>query len=521
MNWIKRFFFLILIVALIVALIALVVGRFGSTGEGGSSLLSVIVPTPEPTPPVHLAAVLTAEELASLDCTLLESLDLTGSTCYEAIERFQREHPAVELRYAVVLTDGETTLNVEPDAQTLTLSGDGMLQSLAENAAWLPALTEIQIEADSASAAQADAVREAFPNAAVSYSCHLLGELYPYDQSSLRLEGLRAADLDRLVGDLVRFERLERVELPQENNELSLQDALSLQQRCPSVQLDYQVSLFGEPVSLSAERLEYEEKELGADWQEQLRALLPSMTKLQYLKLDNCRCEGEAISNETLAQLRDDFPDIKVVWRVFFGNYHCLTDTEMIWATGSSVNDNTAPVLQYCTDVKYMDLGHSLITNVDFARNMPNLEVLVLAITWVQDISALASCPNLEYLELFTTRVTDFSPLASCTHLQHLNISHSVNADNLPVHGIDISCLYSLPELKRFYCTMSYISDAQKVSMIAQHPDCEIDFSWEDPAEGPWRFDENGEPNERYALLREQFNYDSLQQSGKTWSLYG
>ena len=30
----------------------------------------------------------------------------------------------------------------------------------------------------------------------------------------------------------------------------------------------------------------------------QLRALLPYMTKLQYLKLDNCRCEGEAISTE-------------------------------------------------------------------------------------------------------------------------------------------------------------------------------------------------------------------------------
>ena len=516
MNWIKRFLFLVLLVALIVLLI----GRFASNGDG-EPLLQQIVPTPEPTPPVELTAVLSAEELAALDCSMLQKLDLTGSTCYEAIERFHREHPAVELRYAIVLSGGDSSLFVAPDTHALTLAGDALLSSLAENAAWLPALTLIEIEPDSASAGQVDAVKAAFPEATVNYRQHLRGELYPYDLQTLTLKGVTAGELSALAEELKAFPALESVELPQEENDLSLQDALALAEICPQIKLNYQVSLFGQNISLSEERLEFENLEIGSEGLNELRALLPYMKKLQVLKLDDCTINGTRIDNETLAALRDDFPGIKVVWRVYFGNYHTLTDTEMIWATGGSVNDATAQVLQYCTDVKYMDLGHSLITNVDFVRNMPDLEVLVLAISWVTRIDALSSCQNLEYLELFSTRVTDFSPLASCTHLQHLNISHSVNENNMTVPSTDISCLYDLPELKRFYCTMSYVPEAQKAEMIARHPDCEIDFSWEDPAEGPWRFDADGKPNERYALLREQFNYDSLQQSGKTWSLYG
>lgn len=514
MNWIKRLLFF----ALIVTLIVLLIGRFAPNGD---ELLSHIIPTPEPTPPVTLTEVLSAEELAALDCSVLETLDLTGSTCYEAIERFHREHPTVELRYAIVLNGGASPFFVEPDAQTLTLAGDALLTSLVENAAWLPALREIEIEPDSASAGQVDAVREAFPNATVDYCLHLRGELYPYDLQTLTLKGVTAAELSALAEELKAFSSLESVELPQADNELTLQDALALTELCPQVKLNYQISLFGQSVSLNEERLEFEKLEIGGEGLSELRALLPYMKKLQYLKLDDCTVNGARIDNETLAALRDEFPSIKVVWRVYFGNYHTLTDTEMIWATGSSVNDDTAPVLQYCTDVKYMDLGHSLITNVDFVRSMPDLEVLVLAISWVTRIDALSSCSKLEYLELFSTRVTDFSPLAACTHLQHLNISHSVDANNKTVSSTDISSLYDLSELKRFYCTMCYVPEAQKAEMIARHPDCEIDFSWEDPAEGPWRFDKDGKPNERYALLREQFNYDSLQQSGKTWSLYG
>ncbi len=474
------------------------------------------------TPPVDLTAVLSAPQLEALDASALQRLDLTGSRCYEAIEAFQKQHENVELIYAIVIDgDGEALL-LAPDTETLQIDDPSYLPSLTDNAAWLPKLTEITVEADCAESDDVDALKAAFPDAAVNYSLSLLGELYPYDIEELTLTGLDADSLRELMPELQRFTHLHALSIPQSENALSLDDALLLSEQFEAVRLDYQIELFGQSVSLDAETMEFENLDIGNDGVEELRTMLPYFKNLRCLKLDNC-----GIDNEVMEKLRDDNPQIQVVWRVFFGNYHCLTDTEMIWATGGSVNDNTAGVLKYCTEVKYLDLGHSLITHADFLRYMPKLEVAILAITWLEDISPIASCPNLEYLELFSSRVSDLSPLAECTHLQHLNISCQRNGDNVPIGPTDISSLYDLPELKRFYCTMSYVPEAQQNEIRERHPDCEFEFRWVDPAEGHWRFKDglnNNVPEnrvERYALLYEQFGYATLQQSGKTWSLYG
>ncbi len=465
--------------------------------------------------PRELKAVVSEEELRGLDLEGVTRLDLTGSNCYAAIEALKREHPEIDVVYAVIVNGGGDALELAPDTKSLHITDASYLSSLEDNASWLPELTAISLETDIAEPAEIEALKEAYPDSAVSYSMTLNGMQYPYDIEEIRLTGLDADALNALLPELARFTCLRSVSIPEADNAISAEEALDAAKKNPLITLDYEIELFGQTVSLASERLEFENEDIGNEGVEELRAVLPSFKNLQYLKLDSC-----GIDNETMAQLRDDFPDIKVVWRVFFGEYHCLTDTEMIWATGGTVNDSTVGVLKYCTDVKYLDLGHALMTHVDFLAYMPKLEVAILAISWVEDIGPIANCPNLEYLELFSTRVMDFTPLASCTHLQHLNISHSWNANNETIGPRDISPLYDLPELKRFYCTMSYVPEEQQQIMQERHPDCECNFKWEDPAEGPWRFDENGDRNERYALLCEQFGYDTYQQSGKTWSLY-
>ena len=471
---------------------------------------------PPATPPVELKAILTAEELRAMDTSSLLRLDLTGSRCYEAIEEFRQQHPDVALSYAIVIDGNGDPLYLSPDTDTLQVNDASYLASLAENVIWLPRLNSISIESDIADSAAVDALHEAAPDCRIDYSLHLMDELYPYDIDELTLTGLNSATLQELLPQLSRFTHLTAVNIPQAENDLSLEDAMTLAEQSDVIRLDFQTELFGQPISLDAETLEYENEDIGNEGVDELRAILPYLKNLRYLKLDNC-----GVDDETMEKLRDDFPQVKVVWRVFFGSYHCLTDTEMIWATGGSVNDSTCGVLKYCTDVKYLDLGHTLMTKVDFLSYMPKLEVAILAISWVSDIGPIANCPNLEYLELFSTRVTDLSPLASCTHLQHLNVSHSVDSKNNTVGPTDISALYDLLELKRFYCTMSYVPEEQQKEMIERHPDCECEFRWVDPAEGAWRFDENGDRNERYSLLCEQFGYDTYQQSGKIWSLYG
>ena len=475
-------------------------------------------------PPVELNAVMSAEELRELDTSALQRLDLTGSTCYEEIEDFMAAHPDIEVTYAILLDGEGGTISIDPKSDSLTLVGDTHLPSLTENVKWLPRLRSVSIATDTAEASLVDALHEAAPDCSINYNMVLLEKEYPYDTEEITLNGLYAEKVDRLLADLQKFSHLTMLHIPREENDIALEDVLKIGEQNEQLNLDYQFELFGMTVSLDADRLEYENQSIGKEGVEELRALLPAMKNLQYLKLDSCD-----IDNDTLAALRDDFPDIKVVWRVYFGNYHCLTDTEMIWATGGSVNDGSAGVLKYCTDVKYLDLGHSLITHADFLNYMPKLEVAILAISWLEDIGPIANCPDLEYLELFSTRVSDLSPLASCTHLQHLNVSCQRNVNNVAIGPRDISCLVdALPELKRFYCTMAFVPASQQEEMKQNHPDCECEFGNVDPTKGFWRFKDgnylNDDPsnrNERYALLCEQFGYDTLQQSGKMWSLYG
>ena len=478
-------------------------------------LSSVPSSRPTPTPEIHLedslTAVFTEEEMALLDFyPNLRTLDLSGSRCYDAILAYMAAHPEVRTTYSVELQGNSSSVEIKNTDDSVTLDDSSYIDSLVLFSAYLPNLQHIQLSEQAVDADRLSRLREVYPEAQINYEVSILGTQYASDTTELDLTALTPADIDTVIPALQKLYQLDTVSLSGEGSEsgLTSADVSRLSAACPNVSFQYRFVLFGQEFSTADERIELVNADIGNEGVDQIRAILPSMSQLNYLLLDDC-----GVDDEVMAQLRDDYPDIKVVWRVHFGKYHCLTDTEMIWATGGTVNDTTSVPLKYCTDVKYLDMGHDLMTRIDFVRYMPKLEVAIFAISWVADISPLADCPNLEYLEIFSSEVTDISPLANCTHLQHLNIS------NLPAVR-DISCLYNLTELKRLYCTMSYIPADQQAEIRELLPDCEFEFGWVDPAEGAWRFTADGERNERYKLLCEQFGYDTYQQSGVTWSLY-
>ena len=511
MSWGKR----IILIVLVILLAGVVFLR--NSGQSQTPSVSEATPSPEALVEEHpesISAVMSASELKALDTDGLKTLDLSGSTCYDAILEFIAAHPKIHVTYTVALNGNGGELTVTGADTSLSLPDGSYIESLASQAAYLPALRDFTLPNDTASAEQLDALRAAFPDATIHYLVSLLGKTYPYDVEAIDLSALTPEQLDSAILGVQQLPYLAQVELMNENGEsaLSISDAAKLAEACPGVNFNYYFELFGKQLSTADETLEFENEKIGNEGVAQIREVLPFMTNLTYLKLDSC-----GVDNEVMAELRDDYPDIKVVWRVFFGEYNCLTDTEWIWATGS-VTDGISGPLKYCTDVKYIDMGHNCITNIDFVNYMPKLEVAVFAITWVTSVEPLANCPDLEYLEIFSSRVSDLSPLANCTHLKHLNISHLTDRNDATLSVTDISSLYDLPEIERFYCTMSHVPQEQQDEMIARHPDCEFEFGWVDPAEGAWRFDENGERNERYALLCEQFGYDTFQQSGKIWS---
>jgi len=240
--------------------------------------------------------------------------------------------------------------------------------------------------------------------------------------------------------------------------------------------------------------------------------------------MDSC-----GVENENMAAIRDALPETEVVWRVDFGGkYTARTNEIRILASFGGVTNADNERLKYFTKLKYLDLGHNeAITDLSFVRYMPDLEVLIIAMNPLGDLTPLADCEKLEYLELFYSNTDDLSPLANVKSLKHLNVGHCYKLTDIsPIYGLD---------LERFYLgTFTFCPvPAEQVDRYRElHPDCEVDNTQWESSEGAWRLGANlqGEALEwykqqpyyredrryyapRYALLRDQMGYDGLRYS--------
>lgn len=446
-------------------------------------------------PPVEeLTTVVTAETISELDSYPdLVTLDLSGSDCYAEIEAYIAAHPQVDVTYTVSIGGSE----VDSRVQGLDLSEQPYeLDTLCAAAPYLKDLTDIRFDTP-LSPDELDAVFTAFPQANVHYLVRALGGEFEPDTTELDLSVVSPKDAAEAAHLLCYLPSLTRVNLLDQNGESAwtLDDLELLRSAAPEgTAFDCRFELFGQFVSSEDEEIIYERVPIGDEGLERVRAALPYLRSCNRFLMDDCD-----IDYELLSQLRDDFPETKIVWRVRFGVDSALTDTEVIWSI--YVRDENCFVLNYCNEVKYIDLGHTLeLSDISFMAYMPLLEVVIIARTNVSDLSPLLNCPNLEYLEIFSTSVTDLSLLANFTNLEHLNIS------NLP-EVTDISPLYGLTKLKRLDLVLSYVPAEQKAEIRELLPDCQMIFQAVNPTDNGWRRDRLNNFVPRYALLREQIGY--------------
>lgn len=330
-----------------------------------------------------------------------------------------------------------------------------------------------------------------------------------------------SADLSQMSGEQIRtavellrfLPELESLELGWERQDLSWDDIGLVQQTLPEVKLNYVFNIYGMDVELCATTINLSHIPVDDNGAAVMQAMA-HMPNLTYLDMDSC-----GVDNYSMAAIRDAFPNVKVVWRVWFGEwgvYSVRTDVERILASSPSVAGEIYPgnceSLQFCTEVKYLDLGHNTnMTDISFVSCMPKLEVAVLAMANWTDASPLASCKNLEYLEMQTTQCLDLSPLAELKNLKHLNIAYIPDLN-------DISPLYGLTQLERLWIGCNnYVPAEQVAEMQAAAPNCEINVEvYVDPTGGRWRYVDYNELayifilHPRYIELREQFgNYES------------
>lgn len=471
----------------------------------------------DPSEVTELTMVVDETTIAKLaDYPNLKKADLTGSTCYEAMAAYAAAHPDVEVIYSVSV--GSASISTADSAVTLN-DGSYEYEKLVDNLQYLPGLKKLTLKATRLNIVQMDALRGAYPDMDIACTIRLNGvELGP-DTTELNLSSMTSEQVDIYAARLSLLPNLKRVELMTTDGKCNLTagDVKKLEDAVPGVIFNfvYEFEFFGQILSTGAERVEFVDVQMGDAAEQEIRDALDKLVNCTYFKLDNC-----GLSNEVMAKIRDDYPHIKIVWRVFQHNKNrsWLTDTEVVRAV-YGIDDTNSDFLKYCTDAKYIDLGHNTnMIDISFCAYMPNLEIAILSGSPIKDLSPLSNCKKLEFLEIaWCGHITDVSPLAACDSLKFLNIGHTSikNVDTLT--GLKLELLSFVNSGNKVGMTEAQWKDIQ-----AKMPGCTITYSpLKDSNANPygvgWRYSKSPlvatNFTDCYKRVREVFDYDQVDQN--------
>lgn len=449
----------------------------------------------------EFALITETGDLSALDeYPNLQYVDLRGSTCYDEILEYAASHPQMTVRYNVQL--GQARVN--QDVSELSLYDyEYDFDLLLKNLKYLPDLQKVSLKQTTLTADELALLQNTYPNVSFDATVELRSIEIPHTETALDLSHLTADDVQAAVEALKRLPDLQEIELMNSfgNSNLSLTDVKPLVDAVPNVKIHYEFDLFGQRVSIGQEQLIFDDVKISNDGVPKLRNALNVMTKCTYAKFDSCE-----IDDEIMAQLRSDYPEKKIVWRVFIGKYNLLTDEEMVRMNANLTDQNTVP-LKYCNDVKYIDISSNKnLTDFSFLASMPKLEAVSLTLTKINNLSCLSECKNLVWLELTScSRITDLSPLSGLNNLKYLNVAAT--------KVTDLTALDNLA-LERFACARSTVDKDALAHFEAKHPDC-LAVSTGNTRGYGWRYDDtNGTLNPYYRQLREIFRYNEKNFTG-------
>lgn len=425
----------------------------------------------------------------------LKTLNLHGYRNYEAIMQYMRENPQVEVSYHVLIGSQSYANNAE-----VLVFEDGELpyEDVMSNLQYLPNVKKVLLPETTLSPDQIRALQEAYPDVLVEYTLMFQGNVYTCDTTELNLSWMEPEQIDEILNTITLLPNLHTIELMASDgtSKLDLTDVKKLQDALPQTFFNYSFDLFGKTVSTTDEVIEYDEVDIGNQGEERIRQALDILTNLTYFKVDNC-----GIDNEVMDGIRQDYPDVKVVWRVTIYPFSMLTDETMLRLT-FHMDDSNIEDLKYFHDVTYLDMGHNeQLTDISFIQYMPKLECVILSGSLVSDLSYLSNCQELVWLELcFCSKVKDLTPIQDLPNLKYLNVSYSQVADLSPLENLD---------LERFNCMNTAVNWENENNFKKWHPDCLSIFKGVQPYGYGWRYNDHGYTFfEYYANMRIIFRYD-------------
>ena len=354
------------------------------------------------------------------------------------------------------------------------------------------------------------------------------GSVHKADEKELDLSWLSHKDVAETVELLKKMPDLETVELGTDgawtgvqpelteetasverpeaaDRDLSWKDLRSLQEAAPDAEFLYKFCFYGREFTTQDEAMDLNHSTM-TDNGEAVRDILPLMKHCRYLDMDSC-----GVPSEEMAKIRDAYPDMDVVWRIWFANdmFTVRTDIECLWCANfyPYMYDMYTQDLKYCTKLKYLDLGHNTdLHDWSFLEYMPDLEVLIITASGWDTLDMLKNCTKMEFLEIVPMgRIElDLHPLAGMTDLEYLNMCGMGKTEGWEV-------LLNMPKLKRLWigrATAYWFPEGAMEQILETHPDTQILYKEDGAATGSWRINPDGTVPERYTLLRQQFDYD-------------
>ena len=492
------------------------------------------------------------DDLSALDkCEDLTEVDLRGCRLTaEVLSEFRAAHPNCTVLYNVYLNDEP----YDSATESLTLEdlpSDWENMELFENLRSLTVTHCTQPEA-------METLRTMLPGCSITYSLCIGGEWFDVSSTELSITGT-AVTGDELQSQLSHFPNAATVNLPDAS--LTIDDQLALSAAWPGISFRWnvtvgtkrysneilEISMEGEDSAALAdlekayslfpylrsvdmtgcaapasERLAFIEahEELTVNWTvtvegqtvswdtetldlnnytitdvaalEEAFAELPKLTKVEM-------CDTN-LSYEELDALNQKYENIRVVWKVYFGNYYLRTDATYFIAAAWGDNkvyltDDDIDCWKYCTDLQGLDIGHMYITDLSFLQYMPHMTYLIIAECPVEDISPLAQLKELRYLEMFQTNVTDLSPLLECPALKAVNLPYTkVTHDNA------WAVLPNLTQVELLWYPSAPLSSSEQRQLAEALPNTTL-FLYKgcEPSGGIWRY------NSYYYEMRDFF----------------
>jgi len=429
----------------------------------------------------------------------LTSLDASGSTDYQALQETQALHPDLALRWTCVVA-GKTFSSA--DAEIVCAKGT-VLSDVTTLLSALPNLKVIDIRETDVLADDIGTLKDAYPAVAFLAQATLVGERYDSSKTSLKLAASDSFDVKKFGDQLACFPGLTAIDLSEVP--ASEQDVSTLMKRYPALQIRWMVPLIDDlRVDSDSESLDlrgHTVSNLAA-----LKQKLKWFTKLTYLDMCNC-----GPSDEEMAQLRSELPNVKVVWMLHVGYWEIRTDIRAFsmgqtsehegvrfTKTGDEerryrwVDDEQIAKIRYCTDIEALDIGHShWISDISFVRDLHKLRFLVISMTKVMDLSPIRSLKNLVFFEMFEMKLTDISVLYDLPQLEYLNCS------NTPI--TDIKPLLALKNLKRLWLIQCNLPKESLHALKVGLPNTIVIARGKHSTATGWRFD-NPTYNEMQAL---------------------